>query len=73
LVTESAILDRLNTTYASDWAQPSVTVTPDTTPLTPCSGGTTAPINTQKQGGTTLEPKPIRSEAEIKTRTGKRH
>jgi phosphatidylserine/phosphatidylglycerophosphate/cardiolipin synthase-like enzyme len=73
LVTESAILDRLNTTYASDWAQPSVAVTPDTTPLTPCSGGTTAAINTRKQRGITPEPKPIRTDPEIKTRTGKRH
>jgi phosphatidylserine/phosphatidylglycerophosphate/cardiolipin synthase-like enzyme len=38
LVSEPAILDRLNATYASDWAQPSVSVMPDTTPLTPCSG-----------------------------------
>jgi phosphatidylserine/phosphatidylglycerophosphate/cardiolipin synthase-like enzyme len=72
LVTEPAILDRLNTTYASDWARPSVTVTPDTTPLTPCSGGTTEPINTRKQGGTTLQPKPTRTDPEIKTRTGTR-
>jgi len=38
LIGEPAILDRLNATYASDWAQPSVSVTPDTTPLTSCSG-----------------------------------
>jgi phosphatidylserine/phosphatidylglycerophosphate/cardiolipin synthase-like enzyme len=38
IVTEPAILARLNAAYTSDWAQPSVTVTPDTTPLMPCSG-----------------------------------
>jgi len=38
LVTESAILDRLQTTYNSDWAQPSVPVTPDNTPLRACMG-----------------------------------
>lgn len=37
IVTETAILDRLNSTYAADWAKPSVTVTPDSTPLTPCA------------------------------------
>ena len=53
IVSESAILDRLNTTYVADWAQPSDTVTPDTTPLTPCSGESTAPTKTKKEGGTT--------------------
>jgi phosphatidylserine/phosphatidylglycerophosphate/cardiolipin synthase-like enzyme len=38
IVTEPAILDRLQTTYNSDWAQPSVPVTPDNTPLQPCLG-----------------------------------
>jgi phosphatidylserine/phosphatidylglycerophosphate/cardiolipin synthase-like enzyme len=47
IVAESAILDRLNTTYASDWAQPSVPVTPDTAPLTPCIGESATPANTQ--------------------------
>ena len=37
IVTDSAILDRLNSTYAADWAKPSVTVMPDNTPLTPCA------------------------------------
>ena len=60
IVTESAILDRLNTTYASDWAQPSVTVTPDTTPLTPCSGGAPSPAETAK---TKPEPKAAKAQA----------
>jgi cardiolipin synthase A/B len=38
LVTEPAILDRLQTVYNSDWAQPSVPVTPDNTPLRACMG-----------------------------------
>jgi phosphatidylserine/phosphatidylglycerophosphate/cardiolipin synthase-like enzyme len=38
IVTEPAILQRLAATYQSDWAQPSVTVTPDPTPLTACAG-----------------------------------
>jgi phosphatidylserine/phosphatidylglycerophosphate/cardiolipin synthase-like enzyme len=71
IVTESAILAPLNTTYTSDWAQPSVTVTPDTTPLTPCSGESTAPTNTQKKGGTTPKPKPTETKAEIKNKKGK--
>jgi len=36
LVTEPAILQRLESIYASDWAQPNVAVTPDNTGLTPC-------------------------------------
>jgi cardiolipin synthase A/B len=42
LVRESAILDRIEATFESDWAQASVTVTPDTTPLTPCPSGSFA-------------------------------
>jgi phosphatidylserine/phosphatidylglycerophosphate/cardiolipin synthase-like enzyme len=38
IVSESAILDRLQSTYNSDWAQPSVTVTPDNTPIAACLG-----------------------------------
>jgi phosphatidylserine/phosphatidylglycerophosphate/cardiolipin synthase-like enzyme len=72
IVTEPAILARLNTTYTSDWAQPSVTVTPDSTPLTPCSGESTAPPNTQKKGDSTPEPKPTKSKAKGKITTGKR-
>jgi phosphatidylserine/phosphatidylglycerophosphate/cardiolipin synthase-like enzyme len=37
IVSEAAILDRLNSTYAADWGKPSVTVAPDQTPLTPCA------------------------------------
>jgi len=70
IVSESAILDRLNTTYASDWAQPSVTVTPDATPLTPCSGDATAPAKTQKKSGTA--PKPKTSKAKAKGKTSER-
>jgi phosphatidylserine/phosphatidylglycerophosphate/cardiolipin synthase-like enzyme len=73
VVTESPILDRLNTTYESDWAQPSVTVTPDTSPLTPCSGGTTAPTKTKKKGRSRPKPKPTKTKVERKTKKGKRH
>jgi phosphatidylserine/phosphatidylglycerophosphate/cardiolipin synthase-like enzyme len=38
IVTEPAILQRLEATYQSDWAQPSIAVTPDPTPLTACPG-----------------------------------
>jgi phosphatidylserine/phosphatidylglycerophosphate/cardiolipin synthase-like enzyme len=38
LVTEGAILQRLKATYQSDWAQPNVTVTPDSSPLAVCPG-----------------------------------
>jgi len=38
LVSEPAILDRIESTFASDWAKPSVRVTPDSTPLTACPG-----------------------------------
>ena len=72
IVTESAILARLNTTYASDWAQPSVTVTPDTTPLMPCSGESPATAKAEKTGGTTPKQKPTLTKAGIKTETGKR-
>ena len=67
MVTESAILDRLNTTYASDWAQPSVKVTPDNTPLTPCSADAAAPAKTQKKSGTAPKPKPSKPKAKVKT------
>ena len=42
LVTEPAILDRLQATYNSDWAQPSIPVTPDNTPLRACMGNPAA-------------------------------
>ena len=42
IVTEAAILDRLQATYDADWAQPSVPVTPDNTPLAPCLGNPAA-------------------------------
>jgi cardiolipin synthase A/B len=38
IVSESAILDRLQSTYNFDWAQPSVAVTPDNTPISACLG-----------------------------------
>lgn len=44
LVTEPAILDRIQATYNSDWAQPSVPVTPDNTPLQACVGSSAAVI-----------------------------
>jgi phosphatidylserine/phosphatidylglycerophosphate/cardiolipin synthase-like enzyme len=72
LVSEPAILERLNTTYASDWAQPSVTVTPDTTPLTPCSGEPAAPTKTTTKGGTPSKPKAAKTKATTKAGKGKR-
>jgi cardiolipin synthase len=36
IVTESAVLARLEATFEADWAQPSVTVGPDSTPLQAC-------------------------------------
>jgi phosphatidylserine/phosphatidylglycerophosphate/cardiolipin synthase-like enzyme len=38
IVSESEILARLQSTYNSDWAQPSVAVTPDHTPINACQG-----------------------------------
>jgi cardiolipin synthase len=38
IVREPAIHNRLQSTYASDWAQHSVTVTPDNTPIAACLG-----------------------------------
>jgi phosphatidylserine/phosphatidylglycerophosphate/cardiolipin synthase-like enzyme len=67
IVTEPPILDRLNTTYASDWGKPSVTVMPDTTPLTPCGGGAAAPPKTTKTDKATPKPKPTKTEAGTKT------
>jgi phosphatidylserine/phosphatidylglycerophosphate/cardiolipin synthase-like enzyme len=72
IVSESAILDRLNTTYAADWAKPSVTVTPDATPLTPCSGGAAAPSKTTKPAKTTPKPKPTKTTAGAKISKTKR-
>jgi phosphatidylserine/phosphatidylglycerophosphate/cardiolipin synthase-like enzyme len=72
IVSESEILDRLNTTYASDWAKPSVTVTPDTTPLTPCSGGASAPSETTKTGKAAPKPQPTKTKAGTETNKTKR-
>jgi phosphatidylserine/phosphatidylglycerophosphate/cardiolipin synthase-like enzyme len=38
ILSESEILARLQSTYDSDWAKPSVTVTPDNTPIKACLG-----------------------------------
>jgi phosphatidylserine/phosphatidylglycerophosphate/cardiolipin synthase-like enzyme len=38
ILSESDILARLQSTYNSDWAQPSVSVTPDNTPIKACQG-----------------------------------
>jgi len=75
IVTDSTILDRLNTTYTSDWAQPSVTVMPDTTPLTAWSGDAPAAASTKtkKKGGTKPKPQPAKTKARMKTNKGKRH
>ena len=43
LVSEPAILQRIESTYTSDWNRPSVRVgAPDNTPLTPCQGNRAA-------------------------------
>jgi phosphatidylserine/phosphatidylglycerophosphate/cardiolipin synthase-like enzyme len=42
LVEEPAILQRIESTYNSDWAQPSVATIPDNTPLTACPGNRAA-------------------------------
>jgi len=73
IVSEPAILDRLNNTYASDWTKPSVTVTPDTTPLTPCRGGAPAPAKTRKKGKATPKPKPTKTKAGTKTVAKRSH
>jgi len=38
IVSESAILDRLQSTYNSDWVKPNVAVAPDNTPIRACAG-----------------------------------
>jgi phosphatidylserine/phosphatidylglycerophosphate/cardiolipin synthase-like enzyme len=42
LVSEPAILQRIESTYNADWQQPSVSTAPDTSPLTPCAGNRAA-------------------------------
>jgi phosphatidylserine/phosphatidylglycerophosphate/cardiolipin synthase-like enzyme len=42
LLTEPALLDRIESTFEADWAQPSVSVTPDPAPLSPCPGNAAA-------------------------------
>jgi phosphatidylserine/phosphatidylglycerophosphate/cardiolipin synthase-like enzyme len=42
LVSEPAILQRLESTFTADWKQPSVAVTPDNTGLTACPGNRAA-------------------------------
>jgi phosphatidylserine/phosphatidylglycerophosphate/cardiolipin synthase-like enzyme len=42
LVTEPAILQRLESIYNSDWTQPDVATVPDDTPLTACAGNRAA-------------------------------
>jgi phosphatidylserine/phosphatidylglycerophosphate/cardiolipin synthase-like enzyme len=73
IVSEPAILDRLNSTYTSDWAQPSVTVTPDTTALTPCSRAVVTPSKAVKTPETIPPPQAARIVAERKINTPKRH
>jgi cardiolipin synthase A/B len=72
IVTESAILDRLNSTYQSDWARPSVTVMPDTTPLTPCRGEATPAAPAKKRGGTKPKPEPTRTKTKRRAITAKK-
>ncbi len=45
LFTDTAILQRLNSIYTSDWAEASVSVTADKTPLTPCNADASAPTS----------------------------
>jgi cardiolipin synthase len=48
IVVESAILDRLRSTYDSDWAQPSVAVAPDSTPINACLGDPAGRANARR-------------------------
>ncbi len=45
IVTDTAILQRLNSIYTSDWAQASVSVIADHTPLTACNADASAPVS----------------------------
>jgi phosphatidylserine/phosphatidylglycerophosphate/cardiolipin synthase-like enzyme len=42
LVSDPAILQRIESTYNADWAHPTVVTAADKTPLTPCAGNRTA-------------------------------
>jgi len=72
IVRESAILDRLNATYTSDWEQPSVAVTPDPTPLTPCGGGTATPCDDQETDRAGKQFKPAKTTADSQSARRKR-
>jgi cardiolipin synthase len=69
IVTDAAILQRLNSIYASDWARPSVAVAADNTPLTPCDADAGPPVSS---AGASSHPKtkpaPIPAAGENKTR-----
>ncbi len=45
IVSDAAILQRLNSVYTSDWAQANAAVAADNTPLTPCNAGASAPAS----------------------------
>ena len=69
IVSEPAILNRLSTVYESDWAKPSVTVMPDSKPLTTCSGeaAVAAPVPITK-GVTEPKPKPTPAKTAIEVK-----
>ena len=50
IVSEPEILERLQATYNADWAQPSVPVTPDGTPLVACLGNPAARTTARVKG-----------------------
>ncbi|HXX99375.1 MAG TPA: phospholipase D-like domain-containing protein, partial [Candidatus Limnocylindrales bacterium] len=52
IVSEPEILERLQATYNADWAQPSVPVTPDGTPLRACLGNPAARTTARVKGRT---------------------
>jgi cardiolipin synthase A/B len=55
IVTEPAILSRLQSTYNSDWAQPSVPVTPNNKPLSACMGSAAARTHARVQARSFVE------------------
>ncbi len=72
IVTDAAILQRLNSIYASDWAQASVSVAADDTPLTPCNADASAPVSpTTPPARPKPKAKPATAASQTKTRRGR--
>lgn len=71
MVSDAAILARLNSIYASDWAQASVAVTANNTPLTACNADASAPASSPSPPSRPKR-KAIKKPAASKPRTRKR-